>query len=152
MNADTKMILDEMKKMQADTTKIFGVLGEMNKRLDGMDARFDGMDARFDGMDARLDGMDARLDGMDARFDGMDARFDGMDARFDGIEARLENVEHSVQCINLTIENEIKRDIHIIAESHLDLANGIKELQERESKYDKLAIDVLWLKNKVGAM
>ena len=145
MNADTKMILDEMKKMQADTTKIFGVLGEMNKRFDGMDDRFDGMDARFDGIDARLDGMDARLD-------GMDDRFDGIDARFDRIEVRLDNVEHSVQCINLTIENEIKRDICRIAESHIDLANGIKELQERESKYDKLAIDVLWLKNKVGAM
>ena len=121
MNTDTKMILEEMR---ANNTAIFGVLGEMNKRFDGMDARFDGIDARLD----------------------------GMDARFDRIEVRLDNVEHSVQCINLTIENEIKRDIRRIAESHLDLANGIKELQERESKYDKLAIDVLWLKNKVGAM
>ena len=104
MNADTKMILEEM-----------------NKRFDCVDARFDGVDARFDGVDARLDGMDARLD----------------------------NVELDIRGIKVVIENEIKRDIKLVAEGHGYLVRNINELRERESRNDKLELDVLWLKGQM---
>lgn len=107
MNTDTKMILEEMKKLRTDNKMIF-------KKLEEIDTRFDGVDVRFDGMDARLD-----------------------------------RVEHDVKVIQLTIENEIRRDIKIIAEGHLDLSRGIAALQAREDRNDKLAIDVLWLKNQM---
>ena len=149
MNADTKMILEEMR---ANNTAIFGVLGEMNKRFDSMDTRFDGIDTRLDGIDTRLEGIDNRLDSMDIRFDGIDTRLDGIDTRIDGIDTRLDNVEYDIRGIKVVIENEIRRDINIIIEGHLDLSRGIDELRERDNKNEQLAIDVLWLKNKVGAM
>lgn len=101
--------------------------------------------SKLNGIDARLDGMDSRFDGMDSRFDGIDARFDGIDTRFDGIDAKIENLDLEVRAIKLNIENEISRNIMIIAEGHLDLSrkldeaitisNGIKAKQEIQDIY-----------------
>ena len=86
------------------------------------------------------------------KLDKIDTRLDKMDTRFDSIDTRFERLEDDVHGIHLILENEINRDIKIIAEGHLGLWQKMDELLEKESKNDQLAIDVLWLKNKVTAI
>ena len=118
MNADTKIILNAMKEIDANNTIMFK----------GIDKKFSDMDARFDGIDNRLDGIDVRLD---------------------GIEDRLDKVEGDVKIVKLTLENEVHRDIKLLAEGHVGLSRQISELQKDKNKNDHIAIDVLWLKDRM---
>ena len=106
-----------------DSQKLDLILDKINS----VDARLEGVDARLDEMDARFDRIDARLDEMDARFDRIDVRLDEMDARFDRIDTKIEDLELEVRAIKFIIENEISRNVKIIAEGHLDLSRKLSE-------------------------
>lgn len=54
MSEETRLILDELQKI--------------NGRLDKMDGRLDKMDGRLDKMDARLDKMDERFDAFELEY------------------------------------------------------------------------------------
>ena len=121
---------------------ILSKLGQMDERFDRVDERLDRMDSRLDQMDNRLDQMDNRLDQMDERFDKMDERFDKMDERFDKMDERFDKVENDMTGIKLTLENEIRRNIQIVAEGHLDLYRKLDEAQKIENEKEMIAIRV----------
>lgn len=75
----------------------------------------------------KISSVDTRLDGVDARFDRIDVRLDEMDARFDRIDTKIEDLELEVRAIKFIIENEISRNVKIIAEGHLDLSRKLSE-------------------------
>ena len=124
-------------------------MGNTKKILDKMEKGFDCLNKRMDKMDKRLDGMDKRLDGMDKRLDGMDKRLDGMDKRLDGVDKRLDSLEYTTKDILLTIENEIRPNIQIIAEAHMDLNRKLDEALKTENEKEIMKIRLTYLENEV---
>ena len=114
----------------------------INERLDKIDSRLDKMDSRLDEMDSRLDKMDSRLDKMDSRLDKMDSRFDKMDSRLNRVEAKVIEVQ-------MTLENETNKDIHIIAEGHLDLSRKLDDALKVENEREMLLLRVTHLENEI---
>ncbi len=97
----------------------------------------------------KLVGIEQRLDGMDKRLDGMDKRFDGVDKHLDEMDKRLEGVETDVRAIKLQLENEISRNIKIIAEGHLDLSRNLHEAMKPNNTLEMLQVQVNMLESKV---
>ena len=64
---------------------------------------------------------------MNDRMDEMSGRMDEMSGRMDEMNERLGKVEAKTTDIQLTIENDIRRSINIIAEGHLDLNRKLDE-------------------------
>ena len=110
-------------------------MGNTKKILDKMEKGFDCLNKRMDKMDKRLDGMDKRLDGMDKRLDGVDMR--------------LDSLEHTTKNIMLTIENEIRPNIQIIAEAHMDLNRKLDEALKTENEKEIMKIRLTYLENEV---
>ena len=124
--------------METNNTELFEGetnMGNTKKILEKMQKGFDRLDNRMDHMDKRLDGMDKRLDGMDKRLDGMDKR--------------LDKLEHATRDIQLTIENEIRPNIQVIAEGHADINRKLDEALKVENEKEIMKIHLTYLENEV---
>ena len=127
----------------SDDTKL--ILSLLDRQFEKIDKCFDGIDERLDRMDERFDGIDERLDRMDERFDRMDERFDRIEGRVEKLEESVEKLEESVTGIQLTVENEIRPNIQILAEGHMMLNEKLdralenaKETEELKARVDAL--------------
>ncbi len=111
------------------------------------------MNTRFDGIDKRLDKIDAHLGIIDARLDKVESRLGKVESRLDKVESRLGKVESDIKDIKMTIENEIKPAISIIAEGHLNLdrklENIIKMNENRLSEHEIMKLKINHLDSEV---
>lgn len=104
---------------------------------------------KFDLIIEKLGSIDSRLDGIDNRLDGMDNRLDNMDNRLDNMDNRLEVVETDLRSVKLQLENEISRNIKIVAEGHLDLSRNLYEAMKPSNTMEMLQVQVNMLESKV---
>jgi len=117
--------------METNNTELFEGetnMGNTKKILEKMQKGFDRLDKRMDHMDKRLDGMEKRLDGMDKR---------------------LDKLEHATRDIQLTIENEIRPNIQVIAEGHADINRKLDEALKVENEKEIMKIHLTYLENEV---
>lgn len=95
---------------------------KLDEKLERLEAKFDGrfeeLEAKFDGRSEELEAkFDEKLEKLETNFD---AKLDPINYRLDGIESRMSRME-------LKLENEICRNVKIIAEGHLDLCRNLNE-------------------------
>ena len=118
---------------------------EINEKLDLILSRLDATnkwqeqaDGRFEQIDKRFEQIDKRFGQIDKRFERIDNRFERLEKKVDGIDRRLINVE-------LTIENELRPNIQILAEGQSVIMRKLDELTKvrDEHDYTKIRLDVL---------
>lgn len=108
------------------------------------------VNARLDKIDAKLDKVEERLDKVDARLDKMDARLGNAEERLDKMDAKLGKLEEKVTEVQMTLENVTNKEIHIIAEGHLDLSRKLNDALKVENEKEMLLIRVTHLEHEVG--
>ncbi len=117
-------------------------LGALEKGQTELRDRFDGLETRFDGLETRFDGLETRFDGLETRFDGLETRFDGLETRFDGLEAKVDRLDERVTGIELTLENDIKPNIKILAEGVMQNTERIERIEKKLEKLDGIEANV----------
>ena len=93
------------------------------------------------------------------QLDRMNSKIDRLDSRMDKMDSGMDEVKTQVTGVKLILENEIRRNIMIVAEGHLDLSrkldDAVKVKEEREMllvRTNMLESDVRTLKSKVDAL
>ena len=81
-----------------------------------------------------MQGMKADMQGMKADMRDMKADMQDMKADIRGLKVTTADLERKVTDLQLTIENEIRPNIRIIAENHLDLSRKLEKALELESE------------------
>ena len=76
------------------------------------------------------------------RFDGLETRFDGLETRFDGLEAKVDRLDERVTGIELTLENDIKPNIKILAEGVMQNTERIERIEKKLEKLDGIEANV----------
>ena len=111
---------------------------EINEKLDLILFRLDATNKWQEQADGRFEQINGRFEQIDKRFEQIDNRFDGLEKKVDGIDRRLINVE-------LTIENELRPNIQILAEGQSVIMRKLDELTKvrDEHDYTKIRLDVL---------
>ena len=91
--------------------------------------KLESIDQRLERVEQRLDKVEQRLDSLEERFDALEQRVSNLESGQIAMEQRLSNLEsgqfsmtNRLTNIELTLENEISRNICTIAEAHLDLS------------------------------
>ena len=90
-----------------------------------------------------------KLNDIDKRLDGVDKRLEGVDKCLDGVDKRLDSVETDIRSMKLQLENEISRNIKIVAEGHLDLSRNLHEAMKPSNTLEMLQVQVNMLESKV---
>lgn len=103
------------------------------------------------------------IEAMGNRFDSLESRFDSLESRFDSLEGEVRMIKDDikilqdegkatkdeVKSINLTLENEIARNISVIAEGHVNLKRKLDESLKLNQGKEMLLIRVNHLENEV---
>ncbi len=110
---------------------------ELNERRE-INEKLDLILSRLDATNKWQEQADGRFEQIDKRFGQIDNRFERLEKKVDGIDRRLINVE-------LTIENELRPNIQILAEGQSVIMRKLDELTKvrDEHDYTKIRLDVL---------
>ena len=93
----------------------------------------------------RLDAMKNWQEQADGRFEQIDNRFERLEEKVDGIDRRLINVE-------LTIENELRPNIQILAEGQSIIMRKLDELTKVRDEHDYTGIRLDVLESRVNRL
>ena len=96
-----------------------------------------------------MDQMNDRMDQMNDRMDRMSDRMDQMNDRMDQMDEKITRVESKTTEIQLTLENEIRRDIMIVAEGHLDLNRKLDEALKIDHEKELMLVRMNHLETQV---
>ncbi|MGN1350679.1 MAG: hypothetical protein ACI4VM_06770 [Anaerovoracaceae bacterium] len=90
----------------------------------------------------KMDAHDRRFDQIDQRFEKIDERFEKMDERLAKMDNRFEKLEDEVSSLGMILENEIRRNIGIVAEGHMDLVRKMNEVLSKTETIEQLSVRV----------
>ena len=159
MADETKMILDCMGSMAKDTKIVLERLDKLDSRMDTIESKVDTIESKVGTIESKVDTMESKMDTMESKMDTMESKMDIMESKMDTMESNMDDMKSQISGINLILENEIRRNIQIIAEGHLDLSrkldDAIKVKEEREMllvRTNVLESEVKMIKGKVDAL
>ena len=129
------------KRLDESTERTEARFEQIDKRFEQIDKRFEQMDKRFEQIDKRFEQIDKRFEQIDEKFRQIDKRFEqveesirGIKVQLNKVETRLDNLEKDLAIVKsdleqtkCIIENEIQRNIKIVAENHVDLSRKFTE-------------------------
>ena len=121
------------------------IYDKLNIVISTMNRKFDEIDERFEKVDERFEKIDERFEKIDERFDKIDERFEKIDEQISDLKDGQEKLCTRVTNLELLYENEIKRDIQLIAEGHSIIIRKLDELLrvKDDHEYTKIRLDVL---------
>lgn len=97
---------------------------------------------KIDAHDRRFDQIDQRFEKIDQRLETMDGRIGNLETQMTGVNNRLERLEDEVSSISVIMENEIRRNIEIVAEGHMDLVRKMNEVLSKTETIEQLSVRV----------
>lgn len=138
---------------------INGHLGHIDSRMERLENGMEHMEYRMDNMESRMEHMESRMGHMESRMDSMESRMDSMEMRMEQIEFRMDCVETNIiefgreqKYIKLILENEIKKNISMIAEGHMNLDRKLNQFREELTDRHLLDIRVAVLEGDVSVL
>ena len=117
--------------------------------LEAIVIKLDHIDQRLDKVEQRLDKVEQRLDKLEQRLDTLEQRFDSLEQRVSNLESGQISMERRITNIELTLENEVCRNICTIAEAHLDLSRKFDQALKVKEDDELIRIRLNVLENDV---
>ena len=139
------MYMTQEKMIQFMYNKIVG----LDDRFERIDERFERIDERFESIDKRFESIDRRFESIDERFQSIDDKLECMGADIKGLKDSMQRLECRVTSIGLALENEIRPNICIIAENHVELNRKLNGVLDYDCERETALIRLNMLETKV---
>ena len=115
-----------------------------------MDSKIEQMDSKIEQMDSKIEQIDSRVDRIESRVDRIESRVDRIESRMDQMDCKIGQITERTDSIQLKLENEVIRDIKIIAEGHIDLSRKLDEALKGKEERELILIRLNHLEYEVG--
>ena len=127
-------------ELKERVTAIEERLTVVEDRLTAVEERLEVMEKRLTAVEERLEVVENRLTAVGEGLALIEARLIIVEEKVTVLEERFSVVENKVTYINLMLENEIRINIRLVAEGHLDLARNLHEVLKVESEKEMTAV------------
>ena len=101
-------------------------------------------------LDLILQTMNEKFEQVDKRFEQMDNKLERMDKDIAETQRDIKAIKKDITEINLRIENEICKNIQIVAEGHLDLSRNLQAAMTPYNEVEMLRIRLSYLERKLN--
>ncbi len=122
------------------------VLTAMQKMFDSLNTKIDSLDTRMNSLNTRMnsfqDDINNRIDILSKRLDKNTDKVDILSKQLDENTRKLDTVAEDVSKIKITVENEIKPRIGLIAEGHQPIVEKVTSLTE-DMEVVKFDVDIV---------
>ena len=129
--------------MSEELKNILTQLEQVNSKMEQIDSKIGQMGSKMEQMDSKIEQIDSRVDRIESRVDRIESRMDQMDCKIGQITERTDSIQ-------LKLENEVIRDIKIIAEGHIDLSRKLDEALKGKEERELILIRLNHLEYEVG--
>lgn len=89
--------------------------------ITGIKAGMGGMETEIGGVKSEIGGIKAEMAGMKSEIGGIKTEIGGMKAEMSEMKKDIKSVDKRLSTLEFVVENEIRYNIRVIAEGHLDL-------------------------------
>ena len=153
MTEETKLILDGIAGVKTELKNEINELGKnFDRKFEDIDKRFEDIDKRFEDIDKRFEDIDKRFGDIDKRFGDIDKRLEDIDKRFENTDKRFESIERNMDTMRFILENEIRDNIRLVAEGHLDLYRKMEEVLKTSNEKEIMFMRLKYLESEVRAI
>lgn len=104
---------------------------------------------RMDALEQRVAALEERMDHVEARLDRIEARLDDHDKCFKRIDEQLDQQQRDLRCVKNILELNIRSDVSIIAENHLNLDRKLNLILKQLEDNEPLSLRVNYLDSEV---
>ena len=99
----------------------------LETRVGNLETRMDSMEAKMSTMEAKMSTMEAEMSAMKAKMSTMEAKMSTMEAEMITIKTKMDTMAVGLSQTQFIMENELNRNIQLVAEGHLDLFRKLDE-------------------------
>lgn len=96
-------------------------------KLTNLETRVGNLETRMDSMEAEMSAMKAKMSTMEAEMSAMEAKMSTMEAEMSIMKTKMDTMAVELRQTQFIMENELNRNIRLVAEGHLDLSRKLDE-------------------------
>ena len=119
MTEETKLILDKLEIVGSDVRELKIRVGSLETKVDSLETKVESLDSKVDSLETKVDSLETKVESLDSKV---------------GV------LETDMKRMQLTLENEVDRNIKLIAEGHLDLNRKLTEALKYKEEHELLQV------------
>lgn len=97
------------------------------EKVTNLETRVGNLETRMDSMEAKMSTMEAKMSTMEAEMSAMKVKMSTMEAEMSIMKTKMDTMAVELSQTQFIMENELNRNIRLVAEGHLDLSRKLDE-------------------------
>ncbi|MBR1701765.1 MAG: DUF2730 family protein [Lachnospiraceae bacterium] len=147
MTEETKLILDKLEIVGSDVRELKTRVGSLETKMDSLETKVGSLETKVDSLETKVDSLETKMDSLETKVDSLETKVDSLETKVDSLETKMDSLDSKVGVLEtdmkrmqLTLENEVDRNIKLIAEGHLDLNRKLTEALKYKEEHELLQV------------
>ena len=91
------------------------------------------LDEKVISLDAKVTSLDEKVNSLDTKVASLDAKVNSLDTKVASLDAKVNSLDADVRGIKVVLENEVRRDLNLLAEGHAAILERLPSQEEKEA-------------------
>lgn len=152
MSEDTRMILEQLCKLGEQFSTVDNRITALGEVVSRMDERLSSIEEKISQLDERLSAVENKVTAIEEGFSRLNERLSVIEDRVSYTNDKIIFLDSRISEVQMTLENETNRGIHIIAEGHLDLTRKLDEALKIENEKEMMLLRMVSMENELRRM
>lgn len=84
-------------------------------------------------LDTKMTSLDEKVNSLDTKVASLDAKVNSLDTKVASLDAKVNSLDADVRGIKVVLENEVRRDLNLLAEGHAAILERLPSQEEKEA-------------------
>ena len=84
-------------------------------------------------LDSKLTSLDEKVNSLYTKVASLDAKVNSLDTKVASLDAKVNSLDADVRGIKVVLENEVRRDLNLLAEGHAAILERLPSQEEKEA-------------------
>ena len=84
-------------------------------------------------LDTKMTSLDEKVNSLDTKVASLDAKVNFLDTKVASLDAKVNSLDADVRGIKVVLENEVRRDLNLLAEGHAAILERLPSQEEKEA-------------------
>ena len=107
-------------------------LEPVHEKLTVLDTKMTSLDEKVNSLDAKVTSLDEKVNSLDTKVASLDAKVNSLDTKVASLDAKVNSLDADVRGIKVVLENEVRRDLNLLAEGHAAILERLPSQEEKE--------------------
>ena len=126
--------------------RITGVEKQLEERITQAEIKFD---KRMTDLEVKYDNLDKKVTELDGKVTELDEKVQKLDQKVAELDGKVEDLDKKVSQLEITVDNEINKNISIIAEGHLSLNEKLDKSLQVMQKQEMMGLQMTRLESNI---